>query len=73
MEAEPMLCQAEILHSALMHIVAQEDRKAAEASDLASFSSNASNLRSRTQEWVQEQSAAEKQRAEDLQAVKRIL
>ena len=68
-----MLCQAEILHSALMHIVAQEDRKLAEASDLASFSGDSNNLRSRTGAWVQEQSVAEKQRAEDLQAVKRLL
>jgi len=73
MEAEPMLCQAEILHSALMHIVAQEERKLAEASDSSTRPSDSGNLRSRTHAWINEQSVAEKQRLDDLQAVKQLL
>ena len=72
MEAEPMLCQAEILHSTLQSIVSHEERKAAELKD-ARGSTSAGGLRSRTHVWLDEQDNATKKKAADLDYAKDLL
>ena len=69
MEAEPMLCQAEILHSTLKNIVFSEDRKEREEADLH----HQSTLRSRTAGGSASQVHEAEPRNFDLSGVKELL